>query len=95
MQSVNNMEKNIRQKITSELMPTHLELEDESASHSGHQMFQNPASHFRAVIVSDRFKDKSLVERHRMVYDLLKEELKGAIHALALKTFTPEEWGKK
>ncbi len=89
------MEEVVSKKIRSALDPVHLELEDESASHSGHQPFQNPASHFRAVIVSAHFKDKSLVERHRMVYDLLKEELKGAIHALALKTFTPEEWGKK
>ena len=45
--------------------------------------------HLEAHIVSKAFEGKSLVERHRMVYEALQEELKGPIHALALKTTTP------
>lgn len=50
-------------------------------------------THFRLVIVSDAFKAKPQPARHRMVYALLKEELaaEGGIHALQLKTQTPQE----
>jgi len=47
--------------------------------------------HLEARIVSQAFEGKSLVARHRMVYDALQEELKGPIHALALKTSTPDQ----
>ena len=50
-------------------------------------------THFRVVITSEAFKSKMQPARHRMVYALLKEELErvGGIHALQLKTRTPEE----
>ena len=50
-------------------------------------------THFRLVITSDAFKSKMQPARHRMVYALLKEELEkeGGVHALQLKTQTPEE----
>lgn len=47
--------------------------------------------HNRVAIVSDAFEGKSLVQRHRMVYTALDEELKAGLHALALKTKTPKE----
>jgi acid stress-induced BolA-like protein IbaG/YrbA len=49
--------------------------------------------HFQVVVVSDSFAGKGLVDQHQMVYGALKEAM-GAerIHALALKTFTPEQW---
>jgi len=49
--------------------------------------------HWEAVVVSEAFAGKSLIERHRMVFAALAEELKGPIHALTLKTFTPSEKG--
>lgn len=46
----------------------------------------------RLTVVSERFRGKSSVQRHRLVYALLKDELESAtIHALQLKTKTPEE----
>lgn len=52
--------------------------------------------HFQAVVVSSAFAGKSPVEQHQMVYALLGEELKsGALHALALKTYTPEQWKRR
>lgn len=48
--------------------------------------------HFEALIVSDRFIDKSMVQQHRMVYEILGERMLGEIHALALHTYTPEKW---
>jgi stress-induced morphogen len=47
--------------------------------------------HFRAEVVSDRFAGLSPIDRHRLVYDVFGEEVGGPIHALSLKTSTPEE----
>lgn len=51
------------------------------------------ADHWEALVVSAAFAGKSLIERHRMVFAALSEEMKGPIHALSLKTRTPEEAG--
>jgi acid stress-induced BolA-like protein IbaG/YrbA len=49
--------------------------------------------HYQAVVVSDRFAGKSLIQQHQLVYGTVKEAMaSGAIHALALKTYTPETW---
>lgn len=50
--------------------------------------------HYQARIVSPAFAGKSLVEQHQMVYRALGDAMHGPIHALALKTYTPESWGK-
>jgi len=49
--------------------------------------------HFQVWIVSQSFEGKSLVDQHQMVYGVLREALGSErIHALALKTYTPEQW---
>ncbi len=48
--------------------------------------------HFQATVVSPAFAGKGLVERHQMVYGSLQGAMAGPIHALALKTYTPDEW---
>ena len=51
--------------------------------------------HYQVLVVSDRFAGKGLVQQHQMVYAAVREEMDSeAIHALALKTFTPEAWEK-
>jgi stress-induced morphogen len=47
--------------------------------------------HYELTVISEVFEGRSLVERHRMVYGPLAEPLKGPLHALVLKTFTPKE----
>lgn len=47
--------------------------------------------HWQATIVSEAFRGKTPIQRHRMVFDILAEEMKGPIHALTLKTWTPEQ----
>lgn len=67
----------------------------ERAFPGGHIELSSPMGdnhHFQAVIVSDRFREKSMVEQHQMVYAALGDAMREAIHALQLKTFTPEEW---
>ncbi len=82
----------IREKLTKNLNPVHLDVEDESHLHAGH-MGARPEgeTHFKVTIVSPDFTGQSRVQRHKMVYDILAEELAGPVHALALKTKTPDE----
>lgn len=51
--------------------------------------------HFEAVIVSAEFNGKRTVQQHQLVYKALGDRMGGEIHALAMKTFTPEEWRKQ
>jgi len=48
--------------------------------------------HFQVLIISPRFEGKSMVEQHQLVYKALGDLMKEAIHALALKTYTPQQW---
>jgi BolA protein len=80
--------------LTARFRPVFLEVTDDSAQHAGHGGWRPEGSHFSATIVSAEFEGKTPVERHRMVYALLAEELKQAVHALALTTRTPAEWEK-
>lgn len=82
----------IEAKLTAALSPERLEVIDDSARHAGHAG-ANPAgeSHFKVVVVSAAFEGQSRVQRQRMVYDALAQELAGPIHALELKTLTPAE----
>ena len=52
-------------------------------------------THFGAIIVSDEFAGKSMVQQHQIVYKALGDKMGTAIHALSMQTFTPEEWEKK
>lgn len=49
-------------------------------------------THFEAVIVSAAFAGKSRVQRHQMVYQTLGDRMRAEIHALSMRTFTPQEW---
>ncbi len=48
--------------------------------------------HFEAVVVSAAFDGKSRVQRHQLVYQTLGDRMRAEIHALSMKTFTPQEW---
>ena len=52
-------------------------------------------THFGAIIVSEEFADKSMVQQHQIVYKALGEKMGTDIHALSIQTFTPEEWEAK
>jgi BolA protein len=85
----------LKSKISDTFNPVQLEIIDESHMHAGHAGHDGSGeSHFQVLIVSDAFEGVSRVQRQRLVYDLLAEELKTKIHALALKTLTPSEFEK-
>ena len=52
-------------------------------------------THFEAIVVSDTFAGKTMVQQHQLVYSALGDKLKEEIHALALRTFTREQWTKQ
>ena len=82
----------IQQKINARLSPEVLEVTDESHLHAGHAgAREGGESHFRILVVSDQFEGVSRIARQRMINDILREELDGPIHALAMKTLTPAE----
>jgi BolA protein len=74
------------------LAPVHLEIADESAQHAGHPGARSGGGHFRVLIVSPAFRGQDRLARQRAVYALLGDAMRSTIHALALRTLTPEEW---
>lgn len=82
----------IEQILKNHFQITYLEIHDDSAKHAGHpEAVKSGGGHFGIFIVSNDFQYKTLIQRHRMINQVLEEEFKDAIHALALKTLTPEE----
>jgi len=82
----------IETKIKAALAPERLEVKDESHLHAGHAGSRpDGESHFRLLIVSSRFEGLSRVARQRAVNAILRDELRERVHALAMKTMTPEE----
>ena len=51
--------------------------------------------HFEALIVSGEFRGKNMVQQHQLVYKALGDRMREEIHALSMKTFTPEDWAKR
>jgi BolA protein len=80
----------MRRKLEEAFAPTALRIVDESHLHAGHAGHDKRGeSHFAVEMVSDAFAGKSRVERQRMVYAVLDEELKERVHALRLVLGTP------
>ncbi|PTW55770.1 BolA protein family transcriptional regulator [Breoghania corrubedonensis] len=77
----------IEEKLTRAFSPTELGVIDESDRHAGHSGWKEGGeTHFRIEVVSKAFAGKSRVEAHRMVNEVLAEELNNGVHALAIKT---------
>jgi BolA protein len=83
------LESTITDKLTAEFNPQLLQVTNESYMHS---VPEGSESHFKVVIVTDKFAGKRLVQRHQAIYGLLADELRGPVHALALHTYMPDEW---
>jgi BolA protein len=74
------------------LEPVSLELRDESAQHAGHSGARpSGGSHWQLTIVSDAFRGKNAVARHRMVYEALGDLMKRDIHALKIEALAPDQ----
>ncbi len=81
----------IEQALREALLPEHLVIVDESHLHAGHAGARGGGGHFRVEITAAAFAGRGLIDRHRLVYAALADEMKGAVHALALTTRAPGE----
>lgn len=87
----------IREKLTLAFNPQQIELEDDSWKHAGHHheggmdAKDGGESHFQLRIVADAFEGQGRVARQRAINAVLKEELAGPVHALAVRALTPVE----
>ena len=84
----------IEQKLGEQLELHHIEIKDFTGRHLNHKQHDG-GFHLEAIIVSESFIDKTLIDRHKIIYAALGELLKHEIHAFSMKTLTPEEWENK
>ena len=74
----------IKKRLTEKISESFIEVEDMTMNNN----------HFSILIISDIFNDLSLVDRHKIIYNIFKDELTNEIHALQIKTYTKNEWKK-
>lgn len=87
----------IQARLTAALSPTTLVIHDHSEEHAEHVAMRGQGyteTHFDIVVVSSKFEGVNAVQRHRMVYKELQEEFSKGLHAVNIKTRTPEEHAK-
>ena len=86
-----NVQESIESKLST-LDPLHLEVLNESHSHS---VPENSETHFKVTIVADKFEGMRLIQRQRLVNELLAPELEGPVHALAIHAYTQSDWNRR
>jgi BolA protein len=82
------MQETIETKLKQAFDPVHLQVDNETTMHN---VPPDAESHYKVIVVSEQFNDQSLIKRHRMVNAALADEI-SRIHALALHTYTPDQW---
>lgn len=82
----------IEEKINAALAPIHLSIIDETWKHAGHAGAVPGKGHYILHVVSQQFEGINLLNRNRLVFDILKEEMVFGIHALSVKAQTPAEY---
>ena len=81
----------LRERLTRALQPVELDIIDESAKHAGHAGAASGGGHFIVNIVSPAFENKTLIQRHRLVYNAVGDIMHSEIHALSIQAKTPQE----
>ena len=85
----------IKSILQEKIGATIVEIEDRSDLHKHHQGRMNApvgSGHYDAIVVAESFAGKTMMQQHRMVYSALADQMQTTIHALSLKTYTPEQW---
>ena len=85
------IERIIRERLAA-LNPVTVNLRDESEQHAGHAGAASGGGHWQLTIVSEAFRGKGAVARHRMIYEALGDLMKRDIHALKIEAFAPEQF---
>ena len=83
------MHEKIEAKLGDSLHPVHLEVVNESHLHS---VAPGSETHFKVLIVSEAFEGLGLVDRHRKVNELLRDEFRDGLHALTIRALAPGQW---
>ena len=86
------IQQRIVDKLAERLRPDHLEVVNESGNHN---VPAGSETHFKVVVVSSLFDGERLIQRHRRINEALIEELAGGVHALAMHTYTADEWRQR
>ncbi len=87
-----SIEQQMRLKLIEALEPIRLDLINESELHAGHRGSPGTGnSHFRLLVVAEKFEGLSRLARHRLINEILADELSGQIHALAIQAHAPGE----
>jgi BolA protein len=82
----------IEEKLNNSFQPAFMDVINESHTHN---VPAGSESHFKIIIASNTFDGLTLIKRHRLVNEVLANELNGAVHAMALHTMTPDEYFEK
>ncbi len=90
--TVLRVQQSIETKVAEALAPVHLDVINESGMHS---VPPGSESHFKLVIVSDRFAGLTRIKRHQTVNGILEKERRADLHALSMETLTTEEWEQR
>ncbi|XP_034939993.1 bolA-like protein DDB_G0274169 [Chelonus insularis] len=85
------IENKIKTTLQSALKPTYLEILNESYMHN---VPKTAETHFKIIVVSKQFENQPLIKRHRMINELLADELQTNIHALSIIAKTPSQWNE-
>ena len=88
------IEKEIKNRLQKNMDLEHFEIKDFTGRHLNHKLHEG-GFHLEAIIVSKDFEDKGLIDRHRLVYESVGDLMQHEIHALSMKTLTPDEWEKQ
>ena len=88
-----SIESIMKERLSDSLGLIHFEVKDFTGRHLNHKQHDG-GFHLEAIIVSDDFTTKNLVERHRLVYEIMGNLMQKEIHALSMKTLTNQEWQK-
>ncbi|MGI9558904.1 MAG: BolA family protein [Thermodesulfobacteriota bacterium] len=76
------------------MSPENIKSAIEKSLDASHVEVDGDGSHFEAIVVSADFEGKTPVDRHKLVYSALGDAMREEIHALSIKTYTPEQWSK-
>lgn len=82
----------IEDALRDKLAAQYVEVIDQSSLHEGHLGARSGGGHFQVLVVSDRFRGLSRIAAQRVVYEVLGGLMMNDIHAISMRTLTPEEW---
>lgn len=82
----------IKDLLGDRIEATHVEVTDLSSRHASHQGAQSGGGHFSLVVVAERFRGLDRISAQRLVYTALEELMASDIHAITMRTLTPEQW---